>query len=248
MGSQVDEECYRLVLRKLKRLMVDGSFVASEVRYIYNWDETKSIKINLENVRKEDAALRYFEQIKLVHATRFDNVFKKEGGKVWGKSWSKVEPAYREYEWVVELYAVDNDKFEAELKKFNLEDTGMELIDPTPALKLSLIQGQFGKFTAHKDGSIRYQKKIIELKPELKRLVHALILEKGGILQYNQIVDALWNEELGTQAYLENQQRETAQIKRRISNIVSEANSALFGYGNTKHLLHAGETSYKLVP
>lgn len=251
----IDDSFYKLVLTKLKHVLVNGFYLMDEVRYVYSWDETKPKSDNRNLIMKEDAALRYFWAMGVVRGLRIENAFRDQelkaraldpSDRVWA-NWDDVDPAYREYEWVVLIHGIDTDKFESQLEKFNLEDKGLELGELKVKTAISPLVARTGHFTAHKDGSIYHKNKPVELKPEVKRLVYALVLEKGGILRYDQIVDVLWNEENNTQAYLEDPGRTRRDITKRISNIASEANSALYAYANRKHLVSAGETSYRLV-
>lgn len=247
MSKQVDLDDYKLVLRKLKLMTMDGSLGTDEIRYVYAWDKKMSDKANIQNIRKEDAALRYFAQIKLIDANRIENTFRTEGRNVWGKSWDETDPAHRLYDWIVSIYSVDNDRFETELKKFGLEDSGIELIELTAVSDVSSIKSKLGKFTAHKDGSVRYLNGRVQLKPEQRRLVYALLIQKGATLPRTDIIDALWDYEGNNSGYLDNPVRTDRVINKRISNIVSEANSVLHGYDNKTHIENTGETSYKFV-
>lgn len=251
----IDNSFYVLVLTKLKHMLVHGFYLADEVRYEYSWDVAKTKSQNRKHVMNEDAALRYFWAIGVVTGERIENAFRDQelkaraldsNDRVWA-NWEDVDPAYREYEWVVLIHGIDTDKFESQLEKFNLEDKGVELSELQVQAVISPVKARIGQFTAHKDGSIYHKSKPVELKPEVKRLVYALILEKGGVLRYEQIVDVLWNEENNTQSYLEESSRTRRNITKRISNIVSEANSALYAYDTRKHLVSAGETSYRLI-
>lgn len=245
----------RLVLHKLKRLTLSGALkVEDGVRYIYEWDESKITEENLENVRKEDRALLYLIQIKAIEADHDPNEYRKQQLKgnendinigVWA-DWETSDPARREYGYEVEIYGVYPDVFEKELEKFDLMDAGDKLAELKNTSLPAVIQ-TFGNYTAHKDGSSSFQNSLIKLKPTARRFVHALIHKQGRALTYQEIIDILWNDELGTQGYLESELRNVRSIKKRINNLANEANTLLYNYGNKKHIVSIGGTGYKLV-
>ncbi len=256
-ANLIDDSFYKLVLTKLKHILVNGFYSMDEVRYIYQWDETKPKHENLVQVRKEDAVLRYFLDIRLIDGRRCANEFRSqeisgnEADKSFGvwTEWNKVDPAYREYEWVVLIYTIDTDRFENEVRKFQLIDTGITLDDVGFKQKASPPVGKIGVFTAHRDGSVSYTNSEITLKPGVRKLVHSLIVAEGRTLLYDEIVDTLWNDKDNTVQFLDKPGRTTANIKKRIGSIVSEANANLAAYGgNKKHIVSSGSTSYKFMP
>jgi hypothetical protein len=254
-ANPVGDACYTLVLKKLKHMLVNSFYLMDEVRYVYDWDAAKSVEANRKNVMQEDAALTYFLSIGVIDGVRIDNAYRTQelqaralnpSGRVWA-DWDKADNAYREYEWIVLIHGMDVGKFDAQLEKFNLMDNGVELGELHTRAKTSPVKGRLGSFTAHKDGTVLYQSSPVELKPEVKRLVHTLVVKNGVAARYEDIVDALWNEENNSLAYIENPNRTRRDISKRISTIASEANSALYAYDSKKHLASVGGTSYKFV-
>lgn len=252
-ANPIDDSFYSLVLVNLKHILVNGFFLADEVRYIYTWSDQKSTSANLNFVMKEDAVLKYFLDIGLIEGLRMENAYRTQelqarkfdiNNRVWA-NWEDVDSAYREYGWVVFIHGINVDKFNDELKKFALKDNGAGLITLNAEAKPSPLQAKLGQFGAHKDGSVSYNDKPIKLNPEQKRLTHALIRARGTVLSYEQLVDILWSEETNTEKYLDSPDRN---IKKRIGNLVSEINSNLNAYDSKKHLTASGSTSYKFVP
>jgi len=251
--NPIETSFYRLVLANLKYIFVNGFFSTDEVRYIYSWDNRKSINSNLKQIRKEEAVLRYFLESGVIDGMRIENAYRNQelqarknysGARVW-EDWDDVDPAYREYDWIVLIHGLNANKFEREILKFGLLDTGIELISSTSSPKRSPPLARIGAFSAHKDGHISHMNQLINLKPEVRRLVFACILKKGHALSYVEILDALWGEDSDSQSYLDNPTRSTSDIRKRIGSIVSEANRNLFTYGDKKHLINSGETSYR---
>lgn len=254
-ANTVDYALYVLVLKKLKYILSNGFFLMDEVRYEYSWDDKKSKNVNKRVVAQEDAAVKYFIDRGIIIGDRIKNAFRDQElsarkldpkDRVWA-NWSEVDTAYREYEYVVFIRGINADKFDAQLELFDLVDTPTGLTENTAIPKTSPVTTKFGHFTAHKDGSIQFNNRYIKVKPEVRRLVHALISQKGKALKYEQILDILWSEETDSQKYLDNPTRTKSVIKKRIGNIASEANVALQGFSDKKHLVSSGETSYKLV-
>lgn len=255
-ANLIEDAVYTLVLRKLKHILVNGFYSMDEVRYEYSWDEKATKAQNIHTVRKEDSVLRYFLDMNVIIGQRIPNEFRiqeirgNEANKSFGvwADWKKVDPAYREYEWVVLIYNIDTEKLSQEFAKFSLVDAGTKLVDSAFKQRASPSVGKVGAFTAHKDGSVSYVNSEIILKPGVKKLVHSLIAAKGRTLSYQEIVDTLWNDEDNTAGFLDSPDRTTANIKKRIGSIVSEANSNLIAYGgNKKHIISSGNTSYKFT-
>jgi hypothetical protein len=137
--SDGDGYWIKVVLSKLKRMLVAGAFIpGEEVRYIF-LENTPVESYDEEQVRNEDRALLYLLRTGVVRGERVPNEYRQqelerrreEGIGVWA-DWEKVDPTYREYAWITSLYGVDIDRFERELKKFNLMDAGARLIDKKP--------------------------------------------------------------------------------------------------------------------
>lgn len=255
-ANLIEDAVYTLVLRKLKHILVNGFYSMDEVRYEYSWDETASRTKNIYTVRKEDAVLRYFLDMKVINGHRIPNGYRNDeirgneadkSAGVWA-DWNNVDPAYREYEWVVLVYSIDTEKLSQEFAKFGLIDTGTTLSDSTFKKKSSPSVAKIGAFVAHKDGSVSYAKSEIVLKPSVRKLVHSLIAAKGMSLSYDKIVDTLWNDDDNTADFLDTPGRTTANIKKRIGSIVSEANANLAAYGGkNKHIVSSGNTSYRFT-
>lgn len=208
-ANLIDDSFYKLVLTKLKHILVNGFYSMDEVRYIYEWDTAKPKDENLKNIRKEDAVLRYFIDIGVVGGRRFENEFRSQelqarrfnpNARVWA-DWDKVDAPYREYEWAVEMHSIDYDKFSDQLSKFNLVDTGTELEEihssssttSLPALDTKVSD----KFSIHKGNLISYNGHLIELEPQVSKIV-ALVMERsvrGLYTSHETIIDECLSED-----------------------------------------------------
>jgi len=255
-ANLIEDAIYTLVLRKLKHILVNGFYSMDEVRYEYSWDKKATRAQNIHTVIKEDSVLRYFLDMKVIIGQRIPNGYRDDEIKgnevdksagVWA-DWNDVDPAYREYEWVVLIYGIDTDKLSQEFTKFGLIDNGTTLTDTAFKKAASPSIAKVGAFVAHKDGTISYALSEIALKPGVRKLVHSLIKAKGAALSYEKIVDVLWNDEDNTAGFLDAPGRTSSDIKKRIGSIVSEANASLAAYGSNKHIASAGNTSYKFIP
>ncbi len=209
----IDNAFYVLVLTKLKHILVNGFYSMDEVRYIYKWDDAKLKEENLIQVRKEDAVLRYFLNIGVFGGRRFDNEFRSQelqarrlnpSARVW-TSWDEEDPAYREYEWVVEIHTIDYDKFTEQLGKFHLVDTGTELVEKP--VSTNELQGLIplpptvlkfnNKFSIHQANVISYKGQVVELEPQVRKMI-AFIMErssKGLYTSLDTIIDSCLSEQ-----------------------------------------------------
>jgi hypothetical protein len=204
----IDNTIYVLVLTKLKHILVNGFYSMDEVRYIYEWDDTKPKEENLKQARKEDAVLRYFLDIGVFGGRRFENEFRSQelqarrfnpDARVWA-DWDKVDAPYREYEWAVELHSIDYEKFIDQLNKFHLVDTGIGLDDSSKISNTALpavVSKVTDEFSVHESNLISYKGRLIELEPQVGKIV-ALVMERSVNGQYTSsenIVDECLSEE-----------------------------------------------------
>lgn len=212
-ANLINDSFYKLVLTKLKHILVNGFYSMDEVRYIYEWDDTKPKEENLKLVRKEDAVLRYFLEIGVVGGRRFDNEFRSQelqarrfnpDARVWA-AWDEEDAAYREYEWVVEVHSIDYDKFTDQLGKFHLVDMGTKLTEksdstneiknltPLPPTTLRFDD----KFSVHQADVISYKGQIVELEPQVRKMI-AFIMERssrGLYTNLDAIIDSCLSEQ-----------------------------------------------------
>ncbi len=196
----------KLVLRKLKRLMLSGALkVEDGVRYVYEWNNAKSTEENLELVRNEDRALLHYVQAGVIEADHDDNDYRKQqliGNEidinwgVWG-DWNDVDPAYREYEYETSVYGVYVDRFEKEVFKIGLVDTGVELADKQSdnlqgtALSEPILVVQDTGFCIHDAWRISYENKEITMQPQVRKIA-ALIMENstyGRVTSAQSLID-----------------------------------------------------------
>lgn len=243
------------VLHKLKAMMLSGRLkIEDGVRYEYDWNELRSHEENTKGAMSEDRALLYLVQLGVIEADHFYNEYMQQqiestrlrGVGVWA-DWDEVDPAYREYDYVVEVYGVYPEKFKEELERFGLKDTGTTLLEVGKLAPLSPVEATIGDFTSHEDGTVRYDGKLISsLKPQQRHLVHALITRRGASLTRNQIKDVLWDadDENNLAARATTTEPE---ITKRIGSIVSDINKLLYPRANKNHIINTGETSYKFI-
>lgn len=256
MDEYGDEYWIRLVLHKLKAIMMSGRLkIEDGVRYVYEWDNKKSKSYNLKRIKFEDRALLYLLQIGVFEGEHIANEYRSqqlkrlrdEGVGVWS-DWKKVDHAYREYAWEVEVYGIRASEFKDEHEKFGLKDAGTILIESRKPMPASPLEGTVGDFTAHKDGTIRYDGKLISsLKPQQKRLVHRLITAQGTYITRNQIKDSLWDVDDENNLAAKATTTEPM-ITKRIGSTVSDINKLLYSRGNRQHIENGGGTSYKFIP
>ena len=248
-ANLIDDSFYKLVLTKLKHVLINGFYSMDEVRYIYEWDDTKPKEENLKLVRKEDAVLRYFLEIGVVGGRRFDNEFRSQelqarrfnpSARVWA-AWDEVDTAYREYEWAVEIYGINYDKFTDQLGKFHLVDTGTELAEkpdstnetenliPLPPTTLKFDD----KFSVHQANVISYRGQIVELEPQVRKMI-AFIMERsseGLYTSLDAIIDSCLSEQYLTKA--EKSQNEDL-VPNYIRRSISKARSSFRAATNSE--------------
>lgn len=203
----IDDSFYKLVLRKLKHILVNGFYSMDEVRYIYEWDVTLSRNRNIELIRKEDAVLRYFLDVGVIGGRRFENEFRSQelqarkfnpDARVWA-DWDKVDTPYREYEWAVEVNSIDYDKLTDQLSKFNLVDSGINVekasLGNSSALPVIVTKVR-GEFSVHDSNLVSYRGRLVELEPQVSRIV-TLIMERsvrGMYTSSESIIDECLSE------------------------------------------------------
>ncbi|MGH2613189.1 MAG: hypothetical protein ACRDFB_09120 [Rhabdochlamydiaceae bacterium] len=102
-----------------------------------------------------------------------------------------------------------------------------------------------GKFELKSDDEVYYEDKIINIKPQLKRLARNFIKNAGEPVIRADMVDMLWAE---SSKVLDNSSNTADVINRRISSRVSELNTVLRKKSKRTHVVNAGETSYKFIP
>lgn len=256
MDEYGDEYWIRLVLHKLKATMMSGRLkIEDGVRYVYEWDNKKSKSYNLKRIKFEDRALLYLLQIGVFEGEHIANEYRSqqlkrlrdEGVGVWS-DWKKVDHAYREYAWEVEVYGIHVTKFNDELEKFGLKDAGATLVEVGKPLPLSPTEATIGAFTAHDDGTVRYDGKLIgSLKPQERKLVHRLILAQGTYITRNQIKDSLWDVD-DENNFAAKATTTEPMITKRIGSTVSDINKLLYSRGNKQHIKNGGGTSYAFIP
>ncbi len=239
-ANLIGDDFYTLVLSKLKHILVNGFYSMDEVRYEYTWDGKMSKDENLICVRKEDAALRYFQDIGLFDGARLENEFRSQelqarrvnpDTRVWA-IWDEVDPAYREYEWIVEIYSINHEKFSVQLGKFGLVDTGTKLeykvsvpmvtsVIPLPPVSKKITES----FTVHESNLISHDGRLIELEPQVSTII-ALIMERSVSGQYTPlttIIDQCLSEE-----YLSKAEKSSDEqlVYKYIRRCVSDARSS----------------------
>ncbi len=255
MDEYGDKYQIRLALRKLKAIVMSGRLKMEDgVRYIYEWDKKKTKVQNLKLVRLEDRALLYLLQIGVFEGDHIANEYRsqqlkrlrEEGIGVWA-DWKKADRAYREYAWEIEVYGINQDKFSGELEKFGLRDAGTVLVDVGKPIPASPVEETIGDFTAHEDGTIRYDGKLVNsLKPQQRKLAHRLIIAKGIFVTRNQIKDSLWDVD-NDDNYAAKPTTTESMITKRIGSIISDVNKLLYSRGDKKHIVKGGGTTYRFI-
>ena len=115
------------------------------------------------------------------------------------------------------------------------------LDDSTPQ-----VISRMGQYEVKDDGNIYYKSKAINLGPQLRRLLEALIKGQGKPVSRNIIFDAMWSEETGTR-FIDNP-KNADRTNAQISNKVSELNSKLFNNAKRNPIINTKNTTYRFVP
>lgn len=191
INTEFDRAWYILVLKKLKQMLVDGSFVSGEVRYVYEWDKNKSTEDNLADITREDMVLLNLLNAKVIIGDHVPNEYKRQQQEaiaegrsgVWS-DWETVDPARRGYYNEVFLHRIDIPKFEKEIEKYGLRDAGMELIEVSDAgeetaLSDPVVVMRGGQYLIHDAWRISYNGQEIKMQPQMRK-VAALIMENSN--------------------------------------------------------------------
>lgn len=221
-----------LVLKKIQHVLVSGFYGMDEVRYMYSWDNTKNREDNLRHVREEDAALRYFMDIKVIDAVRVPNEYRDQELRARALNpnegvyadWDEVDPPYREYEWIVLMYGVDGNKFESQLEKFGLKDINLQLMENSPDSNLPKVRTVVtNNFSVHTANLISYNGKMIELEPQVRKII-AFIMERYKDDLYTSLEDIVDN--CLSEEYLEKAARNPNLVPDYVRRCISRARSS----------------------
>jgi DNA-binding winged helix-turn-helix (wHTH) protein len=211
---------------------VNGLFLVDEIRFVYSWDESKSITYNLSIVKLEDIVLRQLIQQKTIDGVWEENEYRKQevrarmlnsSSKVWS-DWEEVDPAYREYDHVVLLYGYDADKFSKICGEFGLRSSGLTLTkhgaSQSDAALPKLTMTVNDDFSIHAGDVLSYRGKIISLQPQTSRIIR-LIMERAITEQYTpsqMIVDECLGED-----YLDRNANSPDRVYTYVRRCISEA-------------------------
>lgn len=221
-----EDEVYKLVLRKLKALTVDGTFNSADTLayYEYAWDETKDLKENLPRALNEHGVLAYLIKAGVVDGDQGENVYRKQqlSGEVSWPDWDQAPVSMREFEQETVIYTINVNKFEEQLTKLGLEDRGMTLASDTSILRLPQVTVTIGDFAIHTGNFISFKGKEIRLEPQEMRIA-AHIMEKSTRDIYTTHEDIM-NDILSEQ-YIE-KAKTSGNIKQRVIDSVSSIRTA----------------------
>lgn len=259
-ANLIEDAIYTLVLRKLKHILVNGFYSMDEVRYEYSWNETRSKAENIHTVSKEDAVLRYFIDMKVIDGERIPNEFRNqelrgnEANKslgVWA-NWDEVDPAYREYEWVVRIYGIDTEKLSQEFSKFGLVDAGKELIEKPETINLpEKILDYDDNFSVHQSNIVSYKGRRLALEPQVGRIATFIIdrASRGLYTTMENIIDNCISEDYLSKA---EKSSDDQLVYKYIRRCVSDARKTFRAYTesdeNKNHFPNVSGTGYTFVP
>lgn len=254
--SHRNADSYILVLKKLKPFLLGSASLSSDLEhYSFDWDKKQPHSVNMMLVEEEDKVATYFLDIGVIEGKRNERNFESDKNRAVsyddeGRNWDRLEdidPAFREYGWEILIARINPEKYKEELFKFGLKDTGLEVVEINKDATVSKTIKQTGDFTAHRDGTVCFRGTPILFKPSVGFLVHRLVVASGETVHYQELVDAIWNEDNDNESYLENRANTRAKIGKQISSMVSEANKTLFAYDNKRHIISRKNTSYSFV-